>query len=87
VPTDLAVHSSRLRGAAYPLALAAVRLRHRAGRTVAVAFGVAVGAAALAVAVGGSVAVQDRAVQRSLAELEPSERAVQAVWSGVPAQS
>jgi hypothetical protein len=31
--------------------------------------------------------VQDRAVQRALAQLQPSDRAIQAVWSGVPAQS
>src|SRR4051794_23067225 len=35
----------------------------------------------------GSVSVRDRAVQRALAQLQPSDRAVQAVWSGVPAQS
>ncbi|MGH2933644.1 MAG: hypothetical protein ACRDL2_03900, partial [Gaiellaceae bacterium] len=35
----------------------------------------------------GAVAVQDRAVQRALGALQPSDRAVQAVWSGVPAQS
>ena len=35
----------------------------------------------------GSVAVQDRAAQRALAQLQPSDRAVQAVWSGVPGQS
>jgi hypothetical protein len=35
----------------------------------------------------GSAAVQDRAVQRALAQLQPSDRAIQAVWSGVPGQS
>src|SRR5207253_592410 len=35
----------------------------------------------------GSAAVQDRAVQRALGQLQPSDRAIQAVWSGVPAQS
>lgn len=49
--------------------------------------GVAVGAAMLALAVGGSVAVRDRAVQRELARLGASRTSIQAVWSGVPAQS
>ena len=35
----------------------------------------------------GSAAVQDRAVQRALAQLQPSDRAIQAVWGGVPGQS
>src|SRR5947209_2552404 len=35
----------------------------------------------------GSASVQDRAVQRALAQLQPSDRAIQAVWSGVPGQS
>jgi len=82
-----AFQPSAARAAAYPLELALARLRTRAGRTAAIALGIAVGAATLAVATGGSVAVQDRSVQRSFAELTPSDRAVQAVWSGVPAQS
>ena len=67
--------------------LGLVRLRARAGRQVLLATGIAVGAAMLAAAVGGSVAVQDRAAQRALAALDPSDRSVQAVWSGVPTQS
>jgi hypothetical protein len=54
---------------------------------VLVAIGIAVGAGVLAMTAVGAVAVQDRAVQRALAGLQPSDRAVQAVWSGVPAQS
>ena len=41
----------------------------------------------LALAAVAAVAVQDRAVQRALAELQPTDRAVQVDWSGVPAQS
>jgi hypothetical protein len=41
----------------------------------------------LALAVGGSAAVRDRAVQRELARLGASQTSIQAVWSGVPAQS
>jgi hypothetical protein len=77
----------RVRAAAFPVALASGRLRSRLGRTLLVAGGIAVGAALLAVADGGSAAVRDRAVQRQLVELGPSQASVQAVWSGVPAQS
>ena len=69
------------------LRLAAIRLRAHSSRNVLAALGIAVGAAVLAMTAVGAVAVQDRAVQRALAALQPSDRAVQAVWSGVPAQS
>jgi hypothetical protein len=70
-----------------PVRYAALRLRRHAPRTLIVALGIAVGAAVLAMTAVGSAAVQDRAVQRALAQLAPSDRAIQAVWSGVPAQS
>jgi hypothetical protein len=70
-----------------PIRLALRRLRAHAQRTVVVAAGIAVAAAVLALTAVGSGAVQDRAVQRGLGALQPSDRAIQAVWSGVPAQS
>ncbi|HLX19636.1 MAG TPA: hypothetical protein VKR23_05745, partial [Gaiellaceae bacterium] len=70
-----------------PIRLARIRLRAHWRSDLLVALGIAVGAAFLALTAVGSVAVQDRAVQRALAQLQPSDRAVQAVWSGVPAQS
>lgn len=70
-----------------PIRLAVVRLRAHAQRNLLAAIGIAVGAGVLAMTAVGAVAVQDRAVQRALAALQPSDRAVQAVWSGVPAQS
>ena len=70
-----------------PIRYALLRLRTHAPQTLVVAAGIAVGAAVLAMTAVGSTAVQDRAVQRALAELQPSDRAIQAVWSGVPAQS
>lgn len=70
-----------------PVRYSLLRLRLRAPHTALVGLGIAVGAAVLAMTVVGSAAVQDRAVQRALAQLQPSDRAVQAVWSGVPAQS
>src|SRR5436190_19849756 len=70
-----------------PIRYALLRLRRHVPRTALVAVGIAVGAAVLAMTAVGSAAVQDRAVQRTLAQLAPSDRAIQAVWSGVPAQS
>jgi hypothetical protein len=70
-----------------PVALALVRLRATAARTLLVALGIAAGAAVLAATLVGAKAVQDRAVQQALAALQPSDRSVQAVWSGVPGQS
>src|SRR5579862_9383278 len=70
-----------------PIGLALRRLRSHAQRAVVVAVGIAVAAAVLALTAVGSGAVQDRAVQVALAQLQPSDRAIQAVWSGVPAQS
>jgi hypothetical protein len=79
-------HAARER-ALVPIRYALLRLRRNAPRTLTVALGIAVGAAMLALTTVAATAVQDRAVQRALARLEPSDRAVQAVWSGVPAQS
>ncbi len=79
--------SQMWRRAFFPVRLALIRLRARPGRPLLVGLGIAVGAALLAVSDGGSVAVRDRAVQRALAELGPSQTSLQAVWSGVPAQS
>ena len=63
------------------------RLRAHRARSVLVGAGIAVGAGVLAMAAVAAVAVQDRAVQRTLGGLAASDRAVQVNWSGVPAQS
>jgi hypothetical protein len=70
-----------------PVRFALLRIRAHAQRTVVVALGIAIAAAVLAMTSVGSVAVQDRAAQQALGALQPSDRAVQAVWSGVPGQS
>ena len=70
-----------------PVRFALVRIRAHAQRTLVVGAGIAVAAAVLAMTAVGSVAVQDRAAQRALGALQPSDRSVQAVWSGVPGQS
>jgi hypothetical protein len=79
-------HAARER-LAVPVRYALRRLRVNWPRTLIVAVGIAVGAAVLAMTAVGSAAVQDRAVQRALAQLQPSDRAIQAVWGGVPGQS
>ena len=70
-----------------PIRFAFLRLRRRWPQALVVALGIAVGAAVLALTAVGSASVQDRAVQRALGQLQPSDRAIQTVWSGVPAQS
>lgn len=72
---------------AVPVRYALRRLRRNGARTLVAALGIATAAAVLALTLVASTAAQDRAVQRALAQLQPSDRAVQAVWSGVPAQS
>ena len=74
-------------GRVVPVRYAFTRLRSHASRTALVAAGIAVAAAVLAMTAVAAVAVQDRAVQRALGQLQPSDRAVQVNWSGVPAQS
>ena len=81
------VGGTRFRSAAYPVWLALVRLRAAPGRALLVALGIATGAAMLALAAGGSVAVRDRAVAEELRRIGPSDRSLQVVWSGVPAQA
>src|SRR3954454_12513887 len=78
---------TRVERALVPIRYGLRRLRRNAPRAVLAAVGLAIGAAVLALTQVSSTAVQDRAVQRALQQLQPSDRAVQVVWSGVPAQS
>src|SRR5438874_1928836 len=52
-----------------------------------IAAAIPAGAAMLALAVGGSAAVRDRAVSQELARVGASDSSLQVVWSGVPAQA
>ena len=72
-----------MRSALFPARLALARLRAAPARSALVALGIAVGAAMLALSVGGSTAVRDRAVAVELARLGPSDASLQVVWSGV----
>src|SRR2546423_9563813 len=70
----------------FPLRLAAVRLRHRAGLGLLIGLGVAVGAGALAAVLGGSLVAQDRELGRALQQLDPAQRVLRVTWGGVPGQ-
>src|SRR3954465_8900394 len=78
---------ARFERALVPIRYGLRRLRRNAPRAVLAAVGLAIGAGVLALTQVGSSSLQDRAVPRALQQLQPSDRAVQVVWSGVPAQS
>ena len=67
-----------------PLMVAAARLRGHPGRAFLVALGVAASAATLTAVLGGSLVARDRAVQRALAALSPSERSFRVDAFGLP---
>jgi hypothetical protein len=77
---------TRLRRFATPLRLARARLARRLERVALVALGIAVGAAMLAAVLGGSLLARDRSLERATAHIAPSDRAVRALWFGIPAQ-
>jgi len=72
--------------ALFPLTVARSRLAGRPGRVALVGLGVAAGAAALAVVLGGSLIAQDRSLARAIDRLPGDQRAVRAVWGGQPGQ-
>jgi hypothetical protein len=67
-----------------PLVVAAARLRAHPGRAALVASGVAVSAAMLVAALGGSAVTRDRALQHELAELPAGQRAFRVDAFGLP---
>jgi hypothetical protein len=75
-----------MRSVGYPLGLAWSRLRHRPGRAVLLALGVAAAAGALAVVLGGSLVAQDLSAGRALGALPESKRAVAVTYAdlGLP---
>ena len=70
----------------FPLGLAWSRLRHRPGRALLLALGVAAAAGALAVVLGGSLVAQDVSAGRALGALPESKRAVAVTYAdlGLP---
>jgi hypothetical protein len=70
-----------IRSVGYPLGLAWSRLRHRPGRALLLAFGVAAAAGALAVVLGGSLVAQDVSAGRALGALPESKRAVAVTYA------
>src|SRR6266542_6732028 len=77
---------SMFRRLATPLGLAERRLTHRLERVALVALGIAAGTAMLAAVLGGSLLARDRSLERATARIPASERAVRALWFGIPAQ-
>ncbi len=78
---------SRARALSSTTSYAFRRLSRRRRESALAGLGIAIGAALLALTLVGAGAVQDRAVQLALGDLQPADRAVQVIWSGVPAQS
>jgi hypothetical protein len=76
-----------LRRLTAPLRLAAVRLSRRVSAALLVGVGVAAGTAMLAAVLAGSLVAQDRSAGFAVDELPASQRAVRAVWFGLPGQS
>lgn len=76
-----------LRRGLYPLRLAVLRVLARAGRSALVGVGIAAGAAMLAAVLGGSAVAQDRSLARATSQIPPGDRAVRAIWDGIPGQN
>lgn len=75
-----------VRSVGFPLGLAWSRLRHRPGRALLLALGVAAAAAALAIVLGGSLVAQDVSAGRALGAVPESKRAVAVTYAdlGLP---
>ena len=65
----------------FPLGLAWSRLRHRPGRAVLLALGVAAAAGALSIVLGGSLVAQDVSAGSALAAVPESKRAVAVTYA------
>ncbi len=77
---------STFRRLATPLRLARLRLAHRLERVALVTLGIAAGTAMLAAVLGGSLLARDRSLERATARIPAADRAVRALWFGIPAQ-
>jgi hypothetical protein len=71
----------------YPLRLVRARLARRLGRIALVGLGLAAAAATLAAVLAGSLVAQDRSVGRALNRIPEPQRAVRALWFGVPGET
>ena len=71
----------------YPLRLVRARLARRLGRIALVGLGLAAAAATLAAVLAGSLVAQDRSVGRALERIPEPQRAVRALWFGVPGET
>ena len=76
--------SSLLRRLAVPASLAGIRLRHRLDRGLLVAGGIAAGAAALGLVLGGALVAEDRSVTHAFRDLPVGERVIDVAHFGIP---
>jgi hypothetical protein len=75
-----------LRRLATPLRLARARLARRIERVALVGLGIAAGTAMLAAVLAGSLLARDQSLERATARIPAADRAVRALWFGIPAQ-
>src|SRR5919197_1480717 len=73
---------SSMRRSTFVLALAAARLRRRAGVVLLAAAGIAAGAATLATVLAVGAVAQDQSLGRAVLALPPEQRVVRASWFG-----
>src|SRR5919198_2925056 len=73
---------SSMRRSTFVLALAAARLRRRAGVVLLAAAGIAAGAATLATVLAAGAVAQDQSLGRAVLALPPEQRVVRASWFG-----
>ncbi|HEX5450275.1 MAG TPA: FtsX-like permease family protein [Gaiellaceae bacterium] len=71
-----------LRRIVFPLRLALRRLRGGGERVALVSVGAIAGAAVIAAVLGGSLVMQDRALQHATSQLQPDERVTSVAWFG-----
>ena len=71
-----------MRRSTFVLALAAARLRRRAGVVLLAAAGIAAGAATLATVLAAGAVAQDQSLGRAVLALPPEQRVVRASWFG-----
>jgi hypothetical protein len=76
-----------VRRLAAPLRFAAIRLGRRVSAVLLMGVGVAAGGAMLAAVLAGGLVAQDRSVGFAVDELPAAQRALRAVWFGLPGQS
>jgi hypothetical protein len=73
-----------VRRLAFPVRLALVRVRSRAGAASLAALGIAAAAAMVAAVMGAALVARDSSLARAVEEIPDAQRAIRAVWFGIP---